>query len=133
MSARTGDGFPNGDPDGHDPLDILRTMAAHGITVCLDRLLGERFLRLCAACVRSVQKICERYSVGCEPALGSYAHARDFLCSVAEITGGQAVALSSAASLQLQGCLSLSFGFEDTLIQHPLSSDWICMPAREVS
>ncbi|CAE7862118.1 vwkA [Symbiodinium microadriaticum] len=67
-----GDGFPNGDPDGRDPLDILRSMAAHGITA---------------------------YSVGCEPALGSYAHARDFLCTVAEITGGQAVALSSAALL----------------------------------
>jgi len=67
-----GDGFPNGDPDGRDPLDILRSMAAHGITA---------------------------YSVGCEPALGSYAYARDFLCTVAEITGGQAVALSSAALL----------------------------------
>ncbi|CAJ1418639.1 unnamed protein product, partial [Effrenium voratum] len=67
-----GDGFPNGDPEGRDPLEILRGMAARDITV---------------------------YSVGCEPALGQYRFARDFLCTVAEITGGQAVALSSAALL----------------------------------
>merc|ERR1712182_34329 len=36
---------------------------------------------------------------GCEPALGSYRFARDFMCSLAEITGGQAVALSSADKL----------------------------------
>jgi hypothetical protein len=68
----TGDGFPNGDPEGRDPLEIARQMAAGGITV---------------------------YSVGCEPALGSYRFARDFMCSLAEITGGQAVALSSADKL----------------------------------
>ena len=28
----SGDGFPNGDPDGRDPLDILRDMTVHGIT-----------------------------------------------------------------------------------------------------
>merc|ERR1719262_1731575 len=39
------------------------------------------------------------YSVGCEPALGSYLFARDFMCTLAEITGGQAVALDSAALL----------------------------------
>jgi hypothetical protein len=68
----TGDGFPEGDPEGRDPLELARTMAAHGITV---------------------------YAVGCEPALGSYRFARDFMCSLAEITGGQAVALSSAKNL----------------------------------
>eukprot|EP00913_Durusdinium_trenchii_P010139 g9506.t1 len=68
----SGDGFPNGDPDGRDPLEILRDMATLGITV---------------------------YTVGCEPALGAYHFARDFLCNVAEVTGGQAVALSSAAML----------------------------------
>lgn len=67
-----GDGFPNGDPDGHDPLEIARAMAAHGI-----------------AC----------YAVGCEPTLGRYRFARDFMCQVAEITGGQAVALDSASLL----------------------------------
>ena len=36
---------------------------------------------------------------GCEPALGAYQFARDFLCNVAEMTGGQAIALSSAAML----------------------------------
>ena len=28
----SGDGFPNGDPEGRDPLEILRDMAVHGIT-----------------------------------------------------------------------------------------------------
>merc|ERR1712159_388096 len=67
-----GDGFPNGDPDGHDPLELAREMAANGITL---------------------------YPVGCEPALGHYMFARDFMCNVAEITGGQAIALSSAKLL----------------------------------
>jgi hypothetical protein len=67
-----GDGFPNGDPEGRDPLDIARQMAGGGITV---------------------------YAVGCEPALGGYRFARDFMCSLAEITGGQAVALSCADRL----------------------------------
>jgi hypothetical protein len=39
------------------------------------------------------------YAVGCEPALGGYRFARDFMCSLAEITGGQAVALSCADRL----------------------------------
>jgi hypothetical protein len=68
----SGDGFPNGDPDGHDPLVILKAMAAQAITC---------------------------YAVGCEPALGSYRFARDFMCTVAEITGGQAIALDSANAL----------------------------------
>lgn len=68
----SGDGFPNCDPEGRDPLAIAREMAAHGITV---------------------------YAVGCEPALGAYRFARDFMCSLAEITGGQAIALSSAKML----------------------------------
>lgn len=68
----SGDGFPNGDPDGRDPLEIARGMAAYGI-----------------AC----------YAVGCEPTLGRYRFARDFMCQLAEITGGQAVALSSASLL----------------------------------
>jgi hypothetical protein len=68
----TGDGFPNGDPEGRDPLEIARRMAENAITV---------------------------YAVGCEPALGGYRFARDFMCSLAEITGGQAIALSSADKL----------------------------------
>lgn len=68
----SGNGFPNGDPEGRDPLEIVRNMTVHGITC---------------------------YTVGCEPALGAYQFARDFFCTVAEVTGGQAVALSSAAML----------------------------------
>jgi hypothetical protein len=68
----SGDGFPNGDPQGRDPLSIAREMAVQEITC---------------------------YTVGCEPALGCYSFARDFMCTLAEITGGQAVALGSAALL----------------------------------
>eukprot|EP00744_Colponema_vietnamica_P000315 GILI01000558.1.p1 GENE.GILI01000558.1~~GILI01000558.1.p1 ORF type:complete len:492 (+),score=116.48 GILI01000558.1:81-1478(+) len=66
------DGFPDGCPCGHDPIQVCRQLAEAGVTV---------------------------YSVGCEPALGSYALARDFMLSVARITGGQAVVLGSAALL----------------------------------
>eukprot|EP00753_Platysulcus_tardus_P022627 PLAT9831.1.p1 GENE.PLAT9831.1~~PLAT9831.1.p1 ORF type:complete len:497 (-),score=217.55 PLAT9831.1:112-1602(-) len=66
------DGFPDGCPMGHDPIAIARDLAAREIVL---------------------------YTVGCEPALGSYALARDFFVAVAEITGGQAVALSSASAL----------------------------------
>lgn len=67
-----GDGFPDGDPDGLDPLVIAREMSNLGIAI---------------------------YSVGCEPALGSYKFARSFMISLSEITGGKAVSLSSAALL----------------------------------
>merc|ERR1711966_257133 len=67
----SGDGFPNGDPEGRDPLQIAREMAASGITL---------------------------YTVGCDPALGAYHFARDFMCNLAEITGGQAVAPLAAHS-----------------------------------
>jgi hypothetical protein len=68
----SGDGFPNGDPLGRDPLAIAREMAVQEITC---------------------------YTVGCEPALGDFRFARDFMCTLAEITGGQAVALASASLL----------------------------------
>jgi len=70
--GESGDGFPNGDPDGHDPLALARSMAKRGIVI---------------------------YSVGCEPALGQYKNARAFMVSLAEITEGQAIALSSASLL----------------------------------
>eukprot|EP00735_Rhodelphis_limneticus_P000457 TRINITY_DN1075_c0_g1::TRINITY_DN1075_c0_g1_i1::g.29978::m.29978 TRINITY_DN1075_c0_g1::TRINITY_DN1075_c0_g1_i1::g.29978 ORF type:complete len:429 (-),score=91.10,sp/Q6B9X6/VWKA_DICDI/35.86/5e-17,VWA_2/PF13519.1/2.4e-13,VWA/PF00092.23/2e-08,Med25_VWA/PF11265.3/0.0072,OmpA/PF00691.15/0.048 TRINITY_DN1075_c0_g1_i1:337-1521(-) len=70
--GESGDGFPNGCPDGHDPIKIAREMALNGITL---------------------------YAVGCEPALASYRHARTFLKSIADITGGQAINLGSSALL----------------------------------
>merc|ERR1711998_24006 len=70
--GESGDGFPNGCPDGNDPLQLAHTMKDRGI-VC--------------------------YPVGCEPALGGYRFARDFLVSLATISQGQAVTLSSAALL----------------------------------
>jgi len=66
-----GDRLPPG-WDTYDPLEEARAMCRSGITC---------------------------YTVGCEPALGSYVSARDFLVSVADITGGQAVPLASADRL----------------------------------
>lgn len=70
--GESGDGFPNGSPDGVDPLQVLDAMSMQGICV---------------------------YSVGCQPALSRYKYATDFFIAAAERTNGQAVALGSAASL----------------------------------
>lgn len=70
--GESGDGFPDGDPDGLDPLVLAREMSNMGIAI---------------------------YSVGCEPALSSYRFTRAFLISLSEITGGKAVCLASAALL----------------------------------
>lgn len=68
-----GDGFPNGCPDGHDPIAICKTMAAKGIVV---------------------------YAVGVEPVLStSYQYARDFMMAVAKITEGKFLPLGQAKIL----------------------------------
>jgi len=68
----TGDGFPSGCPCLRDPLKIARDLAESCISV---------------------------YSVLCEPALGSYQFARDFFMTVARVTGGQFLPLTSAKLL----------------------------------
>jgi len=70
--GESGDGFPNGDPDGVDPLSVLDQMSARGITI---------------------------YSVGCQPALSHYRFAVDFFIACAERTNGQSVSLGSASAL----------------------------------
>jgi len=70
--GESGDGFPNGSPDGVDPLEVLDQMSMNGICI---------------------------YSVGCQPALSHYRFATDFFIAAAERTNGQAVALGSAALL----------------------------------
>jgi len=67
-----GDGFPNGDPNGHDPLVIAREMAQKNITI---------------------------YPIGCEPALSGFINARAFMVGLAEITNGHAVSLASSSLL----------------------------------
>eukprot|EP00639_Heterosigma_akashiwo_P018057 CAMPEP_0206381912 /NCGR_PEP_ID=MMETSP0294-20121207/12945_1 /ASSEMBLY_ACC=CAM_ASM_000327 /TAXON_ID=39354 /ORGANISM="Heterosigma akashiwo, Strain CCMP2393" /LENGTH=484 /DNA_ID=CAMNT_0053831489 /DNA_START=115 /DNA_END=1569 /DNA_ORIENTATION=- len=64
-----GDGFLDGCPLGNDPLALAHQMKQRGIVV---------------------------YTVGCEPALGAFIYARDFMVAVANITGGQATTLTSA-------------------------------------
>ena len=70
--GESGDGFPDGGPDGVDPLIVLDQMSAKGITI---------------------------YSVGCQPALSNYRYATEFFIACAERTNGQAVALGSADAL----------------------------------
>ncbi|KAJ3218515.1 hypothetical protein HK099_005024, partial [Clydaea vesicula] len=67
-----GDGFPNGDPSGHDPISLAHQMASKGIVI---------------------------YSVSCEPAISRYKFAVDFFKSISKITGGIFVPLTSADSL----------------------------------
>eukprot|EP00160_Parvularia_atlantis_P013111 Unigene2713_Nuclearia_a/m.8397 Unigene2713_Nuclearia_a/g.8397 ORF Unigene2713_Nuclearia_a/g.8397 Unigene2713_Nuclearia_a/m.8397 type:complete len:388 (-) Unigene2713_Nuclearia_a:295-1458(-) len=71
--GESGDGFPNGDPDGHDPLQIARAMRQHGISI---------------------------FVVACEPSVSSsYKFAIDFFRSIADITGGSLLPLTSAELL----------------------------------
>lgn len=67
-----GDGFPNGSPDGADPLQLARQMAAAGISL---------------------------FVVACEPALAGYQHAVDFYHGLVQITSGMLVPLTTASLL----------------------------------
>mmetsp|Transcript_19331 Transcript_19331/g.60044 ORF Transcript_19331/g.60044 Transcript_19331/m.60044 type:complete len:323 (-) Transcript_19331:256-1224(-) len=65
-----GDGFPQGCPQGHDPIVIARNLAQKGVTV---------------------------YSIGVEPVLStSYKFARDFFMMLASMTGGKFLPLGKA-------------------------------------
>ncbi|KAF8322588.1 hypothetical protein DL93DRAFT_1026162 [Clavulina sp. PMI_390] len=64
-----GDGFDDGSPDGLDPLQIAREMAARGITL---------------------------FFVACEPALSGYVNATDFYQALTGITSGLMLPLTTA-------------------------------------
>ncbi|KAF8635913.1 hypothetical protein AX15_000091 [Amanita polypyramis BW_CC] len=64
-----GDGFDEGSPDGHDPLQIARMMASRGITL---------------------------FFVACEPALSGYSYATDFYQAITTITSGLMLPLTTA-------------------------------------
>ncbi|KAK2465262.1 hypothetical protein APHAL10511_002616 [Amanita phalloides] len=64
-----GDGFDDGSPDGHDPLQIARVMASRGITL---------------------------FFVACEPALSGYSYATDFYQAITTITSGLMLPLTTA-------------------------------------
>lgn len=66
------DGFPNGDPDGHDPLVIARDLAQRGVSL---------------------------YMAACEPSLSRYGGAVDFFKGLVQITGGMVVPLKQAGLL----------------------------------
>ncbi|KAI0036511.1 hypothetical protein K488DRAFT_75906 [Vararia minispora EC-137] len=64
-----GDGFDEGSPDGNDPLQLAREMAARGIVL---------------------------FFVACEPALSSYSYANDFFQALTSITSGLMLPLTTA-------------------------------------
>ncbi|KAI0689048.1 hypothetical protein BC835DRAFT_1549462 [Cytidiella melzeri] len=64
-----GDGFDDGSPDGHDPLQLARLMAGRGITL---------------------------FFVACEPALSGYSYATDFYQAITNITSGLMLPLTTA-------------------------------------
>lgn len=71
--GENGDGFPNGDPDGKDPIEIAHGMLEKGITL---------------------------YVASCEPSVSnSYTYATDFFLGIAKITEGKCLPLTSAALL----------------------------------
>ncbi|KAJ3051179.1 hypothetical protein HK097_007845 [Rhizophlyctis rosea] len=70
--GESGDGFPNGDPNNRDPIQIINEMRANGITI---------------------------FSVACEPALSRYTHAVDFFQFCATATGGTMTPLTRASLL----------------------------------
>jgi len=65
----SGDGFPNGNPNGHDPVKIAQEMAERGIIL---------------------------YVVACEPSLSGYTGAHDLMAGLAEITEGRYLPLTGA-------------------------------------
>lgn len=70
--SEIGDGFPAGDPDGHDPLQLVRLMSSQGITF---------------------------FPVACEPTLSGYAFGPDFFKALATISGGLLLPLTNASLL----------------------------------
>eukprot|EP01060_Flectonema_neradi_P034210 TRINITY_DN5939_c9_g1_i1.p1 TRINITY_DN5939_c9_g1~~TRINITY_DN5939_c9_g1_i1.p1 ORF type:complete len:349 (+),score=85.00 TRINITY_DN5939_c9_g1_i1:51-1097(+) len=65
----SGDGFPKGDPNNLDPIEIAHKMAAQGIIL---------------------------YVVACEPSLSNYANAHDVMEGLATITEGKYLPLTAA-------------------------------------
>jgi hypothetical protein len=68
--GESGDGFPQGSPDGHDPIKIAKELATKGVVI---------------------------YAVGVEPVLStSYKYARDFMMTMASLTQGRFLPLGRA-------------------------------------
>lgn len=65
----SGDGFPNGNPNGYDPIKIAKEMAERGIIL---------------------------YVVACEPSLSGYKGAHDLMAGLAQITEGRYLPLTGA-------------------------------------
>ncbi|KAJ9120786.1 hypothetical protein QFC22_002719 [Naganishia vaughanmartiniae] len=64
-----GDGFPKGDPNGHDPLQLAREMASRGIGI---------------------------FMMACEPNLSSYKFGVEFFQAISRITSGLMLPLTTA-------------------------------------
>ncbi|KAL7420446.1 hypothetical protein Q5752_004396 [Cryptotrichosporon argae] len=72
--GENGDQIRQGDPDGHDPLVIARTMAQHGITM---------------------------FMVACEDTLSNYKRAVDFFMAICNMTSGVMIPLMTADLLAM--------------------------------
>ncbi|WOO78082.1 Alpha-protein kinase vwkA [Vanrija pseudolonga] len=72
--GESGDQIKQGDPDGHDPLVIARTMAQHGITF---------------------------FMVACEDTLSNYSRAVDFFTAICNMTSGVMMPLTTADLLAM--------------------------------
>lgn len=70
--GENGDGFPNGCPCGHDPIQVVKEMASLSIVI---------------------------YSVAVEPGLGGFKTGRDFMRAIAKMTDGQFLPLTNAKLL----------------------------------
>ena len=67
-----GDDYPNGDPNGHDPLEIVNEMTTKSISI---------------------------HSVGCEPTISQYPEAKSMMAGIAQRTNGSSIALDDARDL----------------------------------
>ncbi|CAK9784954.1 hypothetical protein CC85DRAFT_243105 [Cutaneotrichosporon oleaginosum] len=72
--GESGDQIKQGDPDGHDPLVVARTMAQHGITL---------------------------FMVACEDTLSNYSRAVDFFTAICNMTSGVMLPLTTADLLAM--------------------------------
>jgi Mg-chelatase subunit ChlD len=72
--GESGDQIKQGDPDGHDPLVVARSMAQHGITM---------------------------FMVACEDTLSNYSRAVDFFTAICNMTSGVMLPLTTADLLAM--------------------------------
>lgn len=95
-----GDGFPQGAPDGEDPLVLARQMAAAGIPLVRFPSLIFCVLRLSLSLGAVLTSdLSAQFVVACEPALSGYQFGLDWFRSLTVITSALLVPLTTATLL----------------------------------